>query len=87
MTYDRITNADPDRTSWAMMTILNSLSDYTPEEKLLATSAVCEAMLQATQTTMDISLADLRNVICNMNKRHESKTQIVEKTIERMILQ
>jgi len=69
-----------------MMSILNSLSDYTPEEKLLAASAVCEAMLQAAQTTMDISLTDLRTIISNMSKKQTAKTSIAEKTIERMIL-
>lgn len=86
VTYDRLTSADPVRISRAMMSILNSLSDYTPEEKLLAASAVCEAMLQAAQTTMDISLTDLRTIISNMSKKQTAKTSIAEKTIERMIL-
>lgn len=86
MTYDRLTSADPVRISRAMMSIQNSLSDYTPEEKLLAASAVCEAMLQAAQTTMDISLTDLRTIISNMSKKQTAKTSIAEKTIERMIL-
>ena len=86
MTYDRLTSADPVRISRAMRSILNSLSDYTPEEKLLAASAVCEAMLQAAQTTMDISLTDLRTIISNMSKKQTAKTSIAEKTIERMIL-
>ncbi|MCD7876139.1 MAG: hypothetical protein LUH49_04080 [Cloacibacillus porcorum] len=86
VTYDRLTSADPVRISRAMMSIQNSLSDYTPEEKLLAASAVCEAMLQAAQTTMDISLTDLRTIISNMSKKQTAKTSIAEKTIERMIL-
>ena len=87
MTIDKITNADPETVARAMMSVLNSLSSYPPEIKLLAVSAVREVMLKTALTTTDISESDLRIVIGNMDSNKYSKTDIVSRTIERTILE
>lgn len=66
-----------------MMSILNALAPYRPEEKLLAAAAVSETMLETASEELDITLADLRTIVENMNKRKNSKTLIAQKTIER----
>ena len=66
-----------------MMTILNALAPYAPEEKLLAAAAVSETMLREASRETDITLSDLRIIVDNMNKRSNSKTLIAQKTIER----
>ena len=68
-----------------MMSILNALAPYKPEEKLLAAAAASETMLRAASGQLDITLADLRVIVENMNKRKGSKTLIAQKTIERMM--
>ena len=87
MTIDKITNADPETVARAMMSVLNSLSSYPPEIKLLAVSAVREVMLKTALTTTDISESDLRIIIGNMDSNKYSKTDIVSRTIERTILE
>ena len=87
MTIDKITNADPETVARAMMSVLNSLSSYPPEIKLLAVSAVREVMLKTALTTTDISESDLRIIIGNMDSNKYSKTDIVSRTIERSILE
>lgn len=84
-TYDKITNADRNTISRAMMSILNALADYRPEEKLLAAAAVSETMLNAAGSELGITPADLRTVISSMNRRKGSKTLIAQQTIERMM--
>lgn len=87
MNIDKITNADPETVARAMMSVLNSLSSYPPEIKLLAVSAVREVMLKTALTTTDISESDLRIIIGNMDSNKYSKTDIVSRTIERTILE
>lgn len=83
MNIDKLTNADPEQVAHAMMTVLNSLSQFPAEIKLLAVSAVREAMLKPLTTT--VSELDLRTVIGNMDSYKYSKTKIAQQTIERMI--
>lgn len=85
MRIDRITNADPEVIARGMMSIINSLSGYTSEEKLLAVSAVMESMIRQVITTTDISEADLRTVIGNMDSYKYSRTRIARETIGRLI--
>lgn len=85
MNRDRLNFASQKRTSQAIMTIINSLSPYTPEEKLLAANAVADAINKIAQTQCDITRHDLLTIIQNMNKQHESKTNIAITTIERII--
>ena len=85
MRIDRITNADPEVIARGMMSIINSLSEYTSEEKLLAVSAVMESMIRQVITTTDISEADLRTVIGNMDSYKYSRTRIARETIGRLI--
>ena len=85
LNYDKLTNADRNTVSRAMMSVLNALAPYKPEEKLLAAAAASETMLRAAGGQLDITLADLRVIVENMNKRKGSKTLIAQKTIERMM--
>lgn len=85
MRIDRITNADPEVIARGIMSIINSLSEYTSEEKLLAVSAVMESMIRQVITTTDISEADLRTVIGNMDSYKYSRTRIARETIGRLI--
>lgn len=68
-----------------MMSIINSVSGYRPEDKLLAIYAVCETCMNYAQTTMDVTRHDLCQLLDNMDAERDKKTLISQRTIERIM--